>query len=56
MAKPKVTSTTPNKGQKEPNVRVHHAKDGCPIDGRRDEHAHTQRNWRRAVDRAGRGA
>lgn len=39
--------------QKEPNVKVHHKQHGCPIDGRRDEHTHTQGNWRRAVDQAG---
>ncbi len=37
----------------EPDVKVHHQKDGCPIDKRRDQHTHTQDDWRAAVDKAG---
>lgn len=41
-----------SKGQKEPNVKVHH-KAGCSLCGRKDEHSHTQGNWRNHVDKAG---
>ena len=33
-------------------VTVEHRRDGCPIERRRDEHTHTQRDWRKAVDAA----
>lgn len=46
--------TRPPGGQKEPNVRVHLSA-GCPVAGcgRTDEHSHTQGNWRRVLDEAG---
>lgn len=33
-----------------PDVKVKHEKSGCPIDRRRDEHTHTQKDWRKVVD------
>ncbi len=36
------------------DVEVHHERTGCPIDGRRDKHFHSQRAWRAVVDAAGR--
>jgi hypothetical protein len=33
------------------DVRIHISY-GCPIDGRTDEHFHTQADWRAAVDAA----
>ena len=41
-----------SKGDREPDVKVHHQKSGCPIDQRRDEHKHTQKDWRAVVDAA----
>lgn len=37
---------------KSDDVKVEHKKHGCPIDKRRDEHTHTQKDWRKVVDEA----
>lgn len=36
----------------EPDVKVHH-KGGCELDGRRDQHTHTQAAHRAHLDRTG---
>ena len=36
----------------EPDVKVHH-KGGCELDGRRDQHTHTQTEHRAHLDRTG---
>lgn len=41
-----------DKHRNDPNVKVEHRKDGCPIDGKRGTHEHTQADWREAVDNA----
>lgn len=38
--------------KKDPDVKVEHKQHGCPIDQRRDQHTHTQDDWRAAVDAA----
>lgn len=42
-----------DKHANDPDVKVHHRKDGCGIDGRRDEHTHRQADWREFIDEAG---
>ena len=37
----------------DPPVKVEHKKDGCGIDGRRDQHEHTQADWREFIDEVG---
>jgi hypothetical protein len=37
--------------RREPDVKVHLTK-GCDLDGRKDQHTHTQKDHRAAVDAA----